>query len=332
MSGILDNKSRVMDTIVTLEGRRRIARGDLKIEYVSFSDGATYYKGDVASGSADATNRLYFESCHLPQDQITFEADDSGRLNPFSNDSNVILRDGQLVAYEFDDSEETIVSGSNQGMRILSGDEFASTADDILQSSLGHFTNLRLIGSKDTLFEDDGFGVGNTNIQFTITNQKPLPDQTNHAVNITSLESLFQDIRLSRHANFKYLPPINRLDDDSIDKTDHRNTWKSRLGNYKPWGRTDLSDLKPRQLEFELAHYERMGCSKTIAFDPTSMNNRLVGQMFEVNFDVMKKLDIIEYGRYVWLGKQKHVFFAGKIMTDDNGTNTFVHIFTLMFG
>jgi hypothetical protein len=86
MSGILDNKSRVLDTILTNEGKRQIARGDLKVEYISYSDVGTYYAKDLISGSADASSRLYFEQCSLPQDQITFEADDSGNIKPFNND------------------------------------------------------------------------------------------------------------------------------------------------------------------------------------------------------------------------------------------------------
>lgn len=332
MSGILDNKSRVMDTVVTLDGRRQIANAKLKVEYVSFTDGATYYRGDVVSGSADATERVYLECCHLPQDQIAFEADDSGRLRPFSNANGISMKDGQIIDYSFNALTASVLTGSNQGMRLLRGDEFASTAETLLASSIDNFNRLRLIGTKDTLFEDDGFGMGNSRIEFTIHNNRPLPDATSHVAHIDHLDSLFQDVRLSKVVNFKYLPPINKVDDSGIDRRDHRATWRYHLGYYKPWGRSHLYGLSPQQLEHELAHYEYMGYAKTIIFDPTSQKNRLMGQMFEVNFNVMKKLDIIDYGRYVWRGEQRHAYFAGKVMTDDNGTHTFIHLFTLVFG
>ena len=41
MSGILDNKSRVLDTVITTEGRRQLAEGGVDIQYVTFTDGAT---------------------------------------------------------------------------------------------------------------------------------------------------------------------------------------------------------------------------------------------------------------------------------------------------
>lgn len=332
MSGILNSKSRVLDTIVTLEGRRQIANANLKVAYVSFTDTATYYKADIASGSADASTRLYLEQCHLPQDKIAFEADDSGRLQPFNNTTGITVKDGQILAYSFNALTASVLTGSNQGMRLLKGTEFASQASNLLASSINNFTNLRLIGTKDQIFEDDGFDVGNKKIEFVISNDRPLPDATTHVTSINHLESLFQDIRLSNVPNFKYLPPINRTDDSSIDKRDPRNTSQFQLGFYKPWGRAAAEGLTPKQLEYELDHYERIGCAKTLSFDPTSMKNTLMGQFFEINGSSMKKLDIIDFGLYTYLGERHHTFFVGKVMTDDNGSNTFIHLFTLVFG
>lgn len=332
MAGILDSKSRVMDTIVTLEGRRQISSARLKIEYVSFTDAGTYYRADIASGSADATARIYFEQAHLPQDQITLEANDGGRLGGFLNSDGITVKDGQILAYSFDALTASVLTGSTQNSTTLSGDEFASTAATLLASSIDNFSKLQLIGTKDAIFEDDGFGMGNKDIEYTIHNDRPLPDATSHVANLSSLESLFQDVRLSKVQNFKYLPPINKLDDKTVDKRDHRLTWKSHLGYYKPWGRPHTQGLTPWQLESELEHYGRMGYARTINFDPTSLKNNLVGQFFEVNFNVMKKLDVIDYGQYTYQGRRKHAFFAGKVMTDSNGTNTFIHLFTLVFG
>lgn len=332
MSGILDSKSRVMDTIVTLEGRKQIANAKLKVEYASFTDGTTYYAADLVSGSADASARIYLEQCHLPQDQITLEADDSGRLAPFRNGSGLTIKDGQIIEYSFNALTASVLTGSNQEMHFLSGDEFASTAETLLASSMDNFSRLRLIATNDRVFEDDGFGVGNKNIEFVIHNDRPLPDATTHTTHLNHLESLYQDVRLSKVINFRFLPPINKVDDQTLDKRDHRSTGQHALGHYKPWGRSHIHGLSPNQLEHELEHYERMGYSKTVMFDPTSMQNHLVGQFFEVNFNVLKKLDVIDYGWYTWHGRRRHAFFAGKVMTDENGSHTFIHLFTLVFG
>lgn len=323
MSGILDSKSRILDTVLTLEGRKQIAAAGLKIEYVSFSDVGTYYKADIVSGSADATGRLYFEQCHLPQDQITFEADDSGRLKPFRNTNDVSVKNGQIVQYDLTVPEQVAVSGSSENMTLVTGDEFASTAATLLASSIENFNNLKIVATRDTIFEDDGFAVGNPNIEFVVTNERPLDDPTTKVAHLDQLESLFNDVRLSKLQNFKYLPPINKRGRDNGRKL---------LGYYKPWGRSIKGRLSPRQLEFELSHYEKLGCVKSIRFDPTSRNNTLVGQFFEVSSDTMKKLDVIDYGTYPWRGSMKHCFFVGKVFVDSNETHTFVHLFTLVFG
>jgi len=332
MSGILDQKSRIMDTIVTLEGRRQISSSKLKIEYLSFTDASTHYRPDVHSGSADASARLYFEQSHLPQDQITFEADDSGRLSPFGNSEGTIVKDGQILGYSFNAITSSTFTGQSQNMTIINGNEFASTSETMLASSIDNFTKLRIIGTKNKIFEDDGFSLGNSKIKFVINNHKPIADQTTHVAHVNHLESLFQDIRLSKIQNFKYLPPINKVENESIDRRDHRKTSKYHLGNYKPWGRSHLFGLSAKQLENELRHFERSGYSRTVVFEPTSIKNKLMAQFFELNSNVMRKLDVIDFGTYSWKGNLHHAFFAGKIYNDENGTPTFVHMFTLVFG
>lgn len=331
MSGILDSKSRVLDTILTQEGKRQIARGDLKVQYISYSDSGTYYARDLTSGSADATTRLHFEQCSLPQDQITFEADDSGNIKPFNNE-DVIIKNGQMISYSFNALTASVLTGSMQNVTILTGTEFASTAESLLISAVDNFNKLQLIGTSDKLFEDDGFSIGNNDLTFVINDSVPINDQTQRVVSISQLESLFQDIRLCNVKNFAYLPPVNKNVPNTVNKKDSRETKEYHLGNYGPWGRTQVNGLTPAQLEFELKHYEYSGCSRTITFDPTSLKNRIVGQFFEVGFDTMKKLDVIDFGQYVINGTNKHAFFIGKIVLDDNDSQTFIHLFTLVFG
>ena len=82
MSGILDNKSRIIDAILTTEGRRQMADGNFVVKFVTFSDaGVVYQKSN--EGHEDPTNKIYLESFNVPHDQIIFESDDSGNLVPF---------------------------------------------------------------------------------------------------------------------------------------------------------------------------------------------------------------------------------------------------------
>jgi hypothetical protein len=328
MSGILDAKSRVMDTIITLEGRRQIADGKLKIQYVSFSDNGTFYEADVVSGSSDASNRLYFEQASLPQDQIAFEANDDGFLVSKIK-SDTVIKNGQIIGYVFNAATSSISTGTLQSSYTLKDDEFTESISDVLGSSFTSFEKLRIIASKDAIFEDDGFAIGNNQIEFSLTEERPIRNASGKVSNLNHLETLFQDVRLSKVSNFKYLPPVNKLE-PGTDKKNTRVLQRSHLGDYKPWGRTQ--ELTPRQLEQELSYFEKLGYSKTIVFEPTSRNNALMGQFFEIDSNVIKKLDVIEYGKYAFRNTMKHVFFVGKVLNNENGAQTFIHLFTLVFG
>ena len=77
MAGILNNKTRIMDVIVTREGRRQIADGNLRAKFASLTDTQAFYESDIISGSTDPTDRIYFEASSSPIDRIIFEKDES---------------------------------------------------------------------------------------------------------------------------------------------------------------------------------------------------------------------------------------------------------------
>lgn len=82
--GLLDAKSRMLDAILTIEGRRQMARGIFDVAYVTFGDGDVAYVPDLETGHADPNdNRIYFEACNLPQDQINYDTNDVGHVIPF---------------------------------------------------------------------------------------------------------------------------------------------------------------------------------------------------------------------------------------------------------
>lgn len=354
MSGILDNKTRILDSIVTLEGRRQLANGGIKIRYVTFSDAATFYAADVVSGSADATARIYLEACHLPQDQITFRADDSGRLLPFGTTTalNSNVRAGQLLQYNFEAPDPSVVvTGSLSPMASFStvrGENLHSLVEGLLTSSIDNFKKMQAIATRDTLFDDDGFGVGTKELEFVITEQKPIPSVAGYTADIDSLEDIFSDPRLSRLPNFKFLPPINRVDDSTIDKTKYSSVKPYQLGYYTPWNPSHVDPVQHKDVIQEHIDFAKMGYVKTVNFDPTSRMNNLFIQAFEVTNDTMFKLDIIDFG--TWYepmvqnqamrsndvnqpGPTSHIFFVGKlILKPESNTHAFVHLFTLLFG
>lgn len=310
MSGLLDNKSRVMDTIITLEGRRQMAQGKLRIEFVSFTDGETFYEGDVASGSSEPSERLLFEAASLPSDQITFEADDSGRLVAYRGTSLGVL-DGKVLS-----------GSSDSYLSVVTGSEFTSTAETLLASSIDNFKKLRAIATDDAVFDDEREFVTNVDsIEFNIGDEVPFGPNDVQRASVDDIENLMQDKRLSHVLNFKYLPPINR--------PDAANVAGSPLGDFPRIGQR-LNELTYDELIASLEKKEE----RVVEFVQTSKASNVICQVFELQHDRLLKLDAIDFGDVVTDDAEfpeKRVFFVGKVFIDGWGAQTFVNVFTIIY-
>lgn len=301
MAGILDSKSRIMDVVITEQGRRQIASGQMRIEYATFTDLGSFYSGDEDGVIDDPTGRVHFEAASdLPSDLITFETDDSGFLIPYRSDN--FGANGKNLT----------ISGSLRDKR-----DNSQAADAISQAILQSWNHLQVIGTIDPLDDLQGFEPTRRSVSFSIMKGFPFkPNDVKTAV-IDDIEGLNHDFRLSKLENFKYLPPINSAGEraglvigsfanlnESLDND--RQAFESRL----------------QGLEFV-----------DVGFVETSIENNFVMQIFELSEDDgMIKLDVIDYGtRPSTADKTKLVrtLFAGKILTDGFGNPTFINIFTI---
>ena len=235
MSGILDNKSRVFDGILTYEGRRQMSENTFAIKYYTFSDKMLVYRTDEENGHLDPTDKIYFESFNAPHDQIVFEADDSGRLTPFRQ--HTILGGIQTVTGSVTSSVSwtsfingKAISQSNLygtatyavGKFIpnaIYGPAFASLVEGILTSSLDNFNSLCILGTDDPIFEDQDFALNVEEIQFSVKNS---PENIAKTIptNVNTIDSLFSDQKFNNVDNFLYLPPTVKINDPAIDKKD----------------------------------------------------------------------------------------------------------------
>ena len=328
---ILDIKQRIFDTLITEEGRRQLGIGEFDIRFAAFSDKFAFYEQDLASGSADANERIYLEAASLPQDRITFEADDSGKLMPFETGANLGIIGGKLV------------SGSTANRRTLvtDRDQFASLAGIMISGSAENFTKLRIIGSKDQLRDTENFTLSRKQIEFNISDDAPIARENIPVISVDDVESLFQDKRLSHIPNFMFLPPINRANVQEPDG--------SPLGHFIPLEQDDYTSfefhkkkrLRPRTFqkgsrgEFSVLERTLQGKERiNVNFTETSRDNNLFGQFFEIREKDILKLDIIDFGSFPSEDPKSpdpHVFFAGKVFVDSVGRHTFVNIFTLVF-
>jgi hypothetical protein len=308
--GFLDNKTRIMDLLITDVGRQQLAAGRLRVEFASFTDMHTFYESDPVSGSVDATNRTFFEASSRYQDLITFETDDSGNLFPITN-QDISLK-GSTISRLTSNS-----TSYGKAIPALTGSDFSSVAQQLINLSSQNFKDQRLIGTRDPLFEDVNFSLSTNSIDFVFDNTV-FANGARTEVSINTVESLMFDKRLSHIPNFKFLSPVVMDEGDSELVS---------LGSYVNLKQAD-------DLSYEdLIKTVDVRPVREIMFSKTSSDNNISMQIFEVNAGSFRKLDVVDFGSFVTSDTArpgKHVFFAGKVIMDELKTPTFVNVLTII--
>ena len=356
--GILNQKNSIMDTILTDEGRRQLGAGKFQPAFYSFSDaGAVYSPLDtLVSGTSPQTNiatTLTFEAFPLPQDQVAYEADDSGGLVvsrknnyfPLPSVDNVRVLSGKLIQ-GWENGNAQILTSSAQ---------FSSFAASIISGSADNFRKLMILKSPDLLYSNrDEFKLSTENmIEFRIDDNTLLPGNITNGI-LESSENLFSDRRLSHVDNFTYLPPINKRATSNLPSKEIGNYGNVINGNRQILTYDDLrNEFKHTVVQTgsvqQVSHLQK----QTINFSETSITNRLVGQMFEVAQGKITKLDVIDFGIFtvkktdpslfpdavptplnqdlVTSTTRIQIYFVGKVFMDSTGNNKFINIFTLVY-
>jgi hypothetical protein len=128
-----------------------------------------YSLDTIVSGGLDVSDRFQLEPTSLPQDTITLEADDGGKLNGFPAYDNVkyTVRAGQIFSSSIENKTVPVT-----------GSQFASLAGSLLSSSLDNFKKLYILQSPDPVDNKEReFIVGPKSKEFVITNDNPIgPD------------------------------------------------------------------------------------------------------------------------------------------------------------
>ena len=355
--GLLDRRSRLMDTIITDEGRKQLISGRFIPAFYSFGDSsAVYSPTDVyVSGTSPSTSVstiLSFEAFPLPQDQITYEADDSGGLRVFGNNNYFDSSQGPIRVIS-----GKLVQGWDTGKAQLlsSSNNFASLATDILSSSIDNFKSLMILKSPDLLYpNNDTFQLDRTgSIEFRITNDMFLPGAVENGI-LESSENMFSDRRLSHIDNFSYFPPLNKRSSPNDASTTIGNYANSVNGNRQILNYEDIRrEFQNTIIKSGSIQQRSLLQKQTIKFAQTSITNRIVGQMFEVANGKITKLDIVDFGVFVLkrtdptlfpdaipssLDKDRvtatsrtHVYFVGKIFLDESGNQKFINMFSIVF-
>lgn len=261
--GILDSKTRVIDLILTNEGKRQLVNGQMITEYVSFSDSSISYDNEDLE-------KLILEANNLPQDEITPEADANELIR------KILTPNFKIINGNIFDLKSNTISGSNEFF--ISGSISNEFFDEIAKSSFENFNKLQIINSYDSFEDINNISTDKLNDKFTIRND----DNFIGKLNINNMDSIFLDPDASTSLNYLYLPPIDNNENPIFDYGFKKNTNKILTND----------DL-----------LKRLDTRKKITFNIESLEKAFIQIYQNIpNSTKLKKLDIIKYGNINDLG------------------------------
>ncbi len=347
MAGILNSKTRIMDTIITAEGRRQLGRGNFRPEFASFTDGQAFYEKDAVSGSTDATDRFLFEAVSLPADKIFLEYDDSGRLLGSADTKVTSVGVG-------------IFSGSNDGsFNLADSNNFASLSETLIAGGITNFNRHSLLGTHvPNEYNDFSFDMSRESIEFTIDNITPFERLPNDvSLELSAMQPFMHDKKLSHLPQFQYLPPVRRdgrqiseyvdLNDPEIQTFDDL---IDEIGEI-PTENIETEQEKNIEALFGKLEDSFVNAAKknrppntgkpreVVKFLDTTLSNNMFAQCFEVNTsnnsNSLEKLSVIDFGVFRDPSDKtrpdKQIYFVGKVREGVGGLPTFINLFTLIF-
>lgn len=348
MAGILNNKTRIMDVIVTSEGRRQLNSGRFRPEFASFTDSQAFYESDAVSGSSDATDRITFESVSLPSDKIFLEYDDSGRLLGSSDPKVTVVGEGIFSASNIDGAVNGLVSGGI----------FTDLAQTLITGSINNLKSHQILGSHKSENNSYRFDISQDTVEFLINNYEPFGVNPNKkTANINAIEPLIFDKRVNHSEIFQFLPPVRDdgrkyghyedLNQKSILSFDDLIDEIGELPDERFRSDADKVDMSLYgQLEDSYVNAVKQNKpqftgkpKKVIKFTNTTQSNNMFCQIFQVDAESHKrsmlKLEVIDFGTFRDNNDlnrpEKHVFFVGRNYTGYGNLPTFVNLFTIVF-
>lgn len=326
MAGILDSKERVMDFIVTQEGKRQAGFGELRVRFASLTDYHTFYETsgslELPTLADDASGRIFFEAHSRYQDVVVPELEAGFSLRPFRTSDFQVA--GRTVA------SGTFQVGFIDRMNVITGSDLPESTPLLLDGITQNFNDLRIVGSIDPYSLSQEFDVSQDTLHFKVddeTNYFRSSEKNGAAGNVQTenVPSIFNDSRFSRFPNFLYLPPENLPQPGFASG--------SILADYPK-----LNEKPTATLDEVLAGLD--GKQKTeIVFSNTSRFNNFVCQIFESSKMGIDKLSIVDFGNFddenpgspeSYLSPGRRVFFAGKVRRDSSGAETFLCLFTII--
>jgi len=299
MSGVLDNKKRILDVVLTEIGREQMNRGEFNVSFASFSDKGVVYDHNIETNVvSDISGRLYFEAYSSPSDEIIPEIDNIGDFVLTSKVSpTLIVKNGELF--------ETTAEGYKKV------DAFAnmSSFTNILT---GRYDSLQILRSDKKL------------ANFSISQEGPVDMVLDKKITGIDVDAsygkpILVDPRFSGSVNTLFLPPTSTSAQGE----------KIPLRAYNRYGSAHSKENTMN----EIIDKSRGHLSIQLGTEDTYTEYNLIGQAFMKKDQSIKKYLVVDAGEFMnESGKvDSHVYHLGFVFKDDIGTSKFCRAFSLVF-
>ena len=295
MSGVLDNKKRVLDVILTEIGRDQMNRGEFEVSFVTFSDKGCQYNDDGTGVAASILDNLYFETYSSPSDEIVPEIDNEGdflltkKLSPTLTVNNGILFEQTETGYKQVDAFANISSFTN--------------------ITTGRWSGLQILQTEN---ETPDFTVDRDNFLLEF-NAKESPR------NVENLKPILVDPRFVGNVNTMYLPPVSEV--------------AGTVGPMRAYNRFGPENSVQSVLEDEIKKKSWATKRIQLGTETTYSLYNILGQAFMKRDQTVRKYLVVDGGEYT--DNQgvptMQVYHLGFIFKDEEGTSKFSRGFSLVF-
>lgn len=294
MSGVLDNKKRVLDVILTEIGRDQMNRGEFEVTFVTFSDKGCQYNDDGTGVAASILDNLYFETFSSPSDEIIPEINNEGdfvltkKVTPSLTVNNGILYEQTEKGYQQVDAFENI-----------------SAFTDITTS---RWSGLQILRTESVI---PAFDTDRTAITLNIPDKR-LPSD------VANVKPILVDPRFVGSINTMYLPPVSEIGGElrpvrAFNRFGPENTTQNVVEEIqsKAWARNRIQ----------------------LGSETTYESYNLLGQSFIKKGNSVRKYLVVDGGEYTNLQGDPimQVFHLGFIFKDELGTSKFTRGFSIIF-
>ena len=299
MSGVLDNKKRVLDVILTELGRDQMNRGEFEVSFVTFSDKGSQYVDDGTGVASSILDNMYFETYSSPADEIIPEIDNEGdfiltkKISPTLTVNNGILFELGQDGYQQVDAFKNI-----------------SAFTDI---TTGRWAGLQILRTESPL---EDFDTDRQSFTLEIPGRLDLKSSPS---NVENLKPILVDPRFVGNVNTMYLPPVSESN--------------GNLGPMRAYNRFGPENTIQNVLENDIKLKSWATNRIQLGTETTYDSYNIIGQTYMKRDKSVRKYLVVDGGEY--LDDQgipnMQIYHLGFIYKDENGTSKFSRGFSIVF-